>query len=101
MISTYGWIASSITIIYKLPQIYKLYKRKTSEDISFFSLFIQAIGYVFYIIHGLTIKDNHIIIMGSGALIQNTILIILYFIYSERCNNSNNSNNNDIEKDKS
>jgi len=100
MISIYGWIASSITIIYKLPQIYKLFKRKKSDDISFFSLFIQAIGYIFYIIHGLTIKDNPIIIMGSGALIQNTILIILYFLYSQRCNNSNNSID-DIEKDKS
>ena len=28
MKSFYGWVASSITLIYKLPQIYKLYKRK-------------------------------------------------------------------------
>ena len=34
MSSVYGWIASSITIIYKLPQIYKLYKTKKSDDLS-------------------------------------------------------------------
>ena len=85
MISIFGWIASSITLIYKLPQIYKLYKRKKSDDISFFSLFIQTIGYIFYIIHGITIKDFPIIMMGSGALFQSIVLIILYLFYSVSC----------------
>ena len=82
MILVFGWIASSITLIYKLPQIYKLYKRKKSEDISFFSLLIQSIGYIFYIMHGITIEDFPIIVMGSGALFQSIILIILYLLYS-------------------
>ena len=81
MTSIYGWIASSITLIYKLPQIYKLFKRKTSDDISFPSLFVQSIGYIFYILHGIQQKDNPIILMGGGALCQSLILMILYFIY--------------------
>ena len=35
--SLFGWVASSITLIYKLPQIYKLYKTKKSNDLSLFS----------------------------------------------------------------
>jgi MtN3 and saliva related transmembrane protein len=94
MISVFGWIASSITLIYKLPQIYKLYKRKTSNDISMFSLLIQSTGYVFYIIHGVTINDYPIIIMGSGALFQSMILVFLFFLYKE-------SNINPIEQPES
>ena len=43
--SVFGWIASSITVVYKLPQIIKLYKTKKSDDLSIMSLFIQLIGY--------------------------------------------------------
>ena len=85
MVSVYGWIASSITLIYKLPQIYKLYKRKTSDDISFPSLFVQSIGYCFYISHGVSMNDFPIITMGSGALFQTLILIVMYFYYSDYC----------------
>jgi len=30
----FGWIASSITVIYKIPQIIKLYRTKKSSDLS-------------------------------------------------------------------
>jgi len=81
MKTVYGWIASSITLIYKLPQIYKLYNRKQSSVISILSLLIQSFGYIFYIIHGCNINDYPIIVMGSGALFQTMVLILLYFLY--------------------
>ena len=81
MKTIFGWIASSITLIYKLPQIYKLYKRKKSDDLSIVSLIIQAIGYIFYILHGNNVKDSPIVLMGSGALFQTVLLIIMYFLY--------------------
>ena len=84
MKSFYGWVASSITLIYKLPQIYKLYKRKKSNDISIFSLIIQSIGYIFYILHGVNVKDDPIMLMGSGALLQTLILILMYFLYNKK-----------------
>ena len=42
---------------------------------------MQSIGYIFYILHGVTVNDNPIILMGSGALFQSIILIICYFLY--------------------
>ncbi len=86
MKTLFGWIASSITLIYKLPQIYKLYKRKKSNDISVISLLVQSLGYIFYILHGITVKDNPIILMGSGALFETIILIIMYFFYRNNDN---------------
>jgi len=93
MISVYGWIASIITLIYKLPQIYKIIVTKKSSDISIISYFVQSIGYIFYILHGVAQKDNPIILMGGGALFQSLILIILYFTYK------NNHENNDEQDD--
>jgi MtN3 and saliva related transmembrane protein len=94
MKTIYGWIASIITLIYKLPQIYKLYKRKTSKDISVLSLVIQSTGYIFYIIHSININDNPIMLMGSGALFQTLILILLWFFYKEKKILNDISNNN-------
>ena len=86
MKTLYGWIASSITLIYKLPQIYKLYKRKKSNDISVLSLLVQSVGYIFYILHGITVNDSPIVLMGSGALFETVILVIMYFYYSKTTN---------------
>ena len=83
MKTLYGWIASAITLIYKLPQIYKLYKRKKSNDISVLSLLVQSVGYIFYILHGITVNDSPIVLMGSGALLETIILVIMYFYYSK------------------
>ena len=92
MRTIFGWIASSITLIYKLPQIYRLYQRKSSDDISLLSLLIQSVGYVFYILHGYSVMDYPIIAMGSGALFQSIILLIMYFIYKDNKVESNDSN---------
>ena len=79
--SIFGWIASSITLLYKLPQIYKIVKSKSSKDLSIYSYILQSIGYVFYGIHGYIIKDDPILVMGSVALIQNLLCIFLHLKY--------------------
>ena len=79
--TVFGWIASGITVIYKLPQIIKLYKTKKSDDLSITSFIIQFIGYIFYILHGISINDLPVIFMGSCASFENLILIIMYYIY--------------------
>lgn len=81
--SIFGWIASSITLLYKLPQIYKIIKSKSSKDLSMYSYTLQSLGYIFYGIHGYTIKDDPILVMGSVALIQNLICIFLHFKYKD------------------
>ena len=84
MSSVYGWVASSITLIYKLPQIYKLYKTKKSDDLSVYSLLIQSVSCVFYIIHGASVRDNPIIVMGTGALIETMVIVGMYYLYRKQ-----------------
>lgn len=81
--SIFGWIATCGTFIYKVPQIYKLYKTKSSNDVSTSSLIIQTSGYVFYIIHGFIIDDYPTIVMGGLSFLQGVILVILCCIYKK------------------
>ena len=94
MNSVFGWIASAITLIYKLPQIYKIIVTKQSNDISIVSYFVQSVGYIFYILHGVTQKDYPIILMGSGALFQSIILMILYYVYKNNKKKSETESEN-------
>ena len=79
--SIFGWIASSITLLYKLPQIYKIVKSKSSKDLSMRSIVLQSAGYIFYIVHGFTVKDLPILVMGSVALCENTVCMFLHLKY--------------------
>lgn len=83
MITIFGWLATFITLTYKLPQMLKLYKVKKTDGLSIISYSIQAIGYIFYTLHGFFIKDNPILFMGLASTFQSIILISMYFYYNK------------------
>lgn len=82
--SIFGWMGTSITFIYKLPQIYKFYKVKTVNGISLISYLIQTMGYVFYAIHGIIINDGPCFIMGAVSFFLNSILCCQYIYYKNK-----------------
>jgi uncharacterized protein with PQ loop repeat len=83
-LSILGWIATSLSLIYRLPQIYKTYKVKRTEGLSYFSYIIQTISYIFYILYGYFSNDFPIFGMGIIAIIQNFIILFLYFYYNKK-----------------
>ena len=82
--SVFGWGGTTITFVYKIPQIYKFYKSKTSLGISLLSYSIQTSGCVLYAIHGAIIEDNPIFIMGVVSFFLNIILCCQYIYYNKR-----------------
>ena len=82
--SAFGWGGTTISFIYKLPQIYTFYKMKTTKGVSLPSYGIQTTSYVLYTIHGYIIDDNPIIIMGLVSFLLNMILCSQYIYYSRR-----------------
>ena len=86
----FGWIAGGITLLYKLPQMYKLIKSKDAKSLSIRSLGTQTLGYIFYGIHGYIREDLPILAMGGISLFQNLILIILCCKYNSNENVDNN-----------
>ena len=77
----FGWIATSFSLIYKLPQIYKIRKTKEVSAISLRAYIFQTTSYFFYIIHGSFNKDYPIIVMGISSFIQCQYIIYLWFKY--------------------
>lgn len=77
----FGWIAVTIGMSYRIPQIRHLYQTKSTEGLSIQSHYLQAVSYVFYTLHGISIGDMPILVMGVVSVIQSLIIIGLYHKY--------------------
>lgn len=87
----FGWIAVSLSLVYKFPQIYWLYKTRQTAGISVASQLVQASAYFFYIAHGIIIGDPPIVFLGITSLTQSLVLVAQYFAYRK-------NNKADLEK---
>jgi uncharacterized protein with PQ loop repeat len=83
MSQVFGWVAIAFSLTYKLPQIYVLCREKKHKGLSISSIIWQALGYIFYIVHGYIIVDWPILVMGAVAFAQTILLVILYFVYRD------------------
>ena len=77
----YGWIAVSLSLIYKFPQMYKLHITHNTQGISVFSQIVQASAYAFYVAHGFVIGDPPVVFLGATSMLQSIVLITQYFCY--------------------
>ena len=80
----FGWAAVALSLVYKLPQMYRLWRAKKIDGLSVTSLIVQTVSYGFYIAHGVVINDLPILWMGIVALAQSILVIGLYFYYKRR-----------------
>jgi MtN3 and saliva related transmembrane protein len=76
-ITVIGLIAALFTTISLLPQLIKVYKTKSTKDISTGMFALFGGGVLLWFIYGLLIKDLPIIIANSLAFVQ--ALVILFF----------------------
>jgi len=69
--------------VYKLPQIYKIYKLKQAGDISLSSVVIQDVSYILWLLYGIGIKDNFYIVANCISFIQNIIIYTMKKHYTK------------------
>jgi uncharacterized protein with PQ loop repeat len=79
MSTIYGWTATTLSLLYKFPQMYTLFKYRKTDGLSIVSVLVQTTAYGFYIAHGIIIEDPPIFYMGAIALAQSLVVIVLYF----------------------
>ena len=77
----FGWIGGGLSVLYNIPQIYHIYKQKSTNDISIMSLIVRLVSYSFYITHGILIQDPPILWMTSFSFLQVLILSYQYYLY--------------------
>ena len=84
-----GYIAGILCAVQNIPQIYKLYKTKSSNDISVIFLYIGILSGILWIIFSAHEKNIPVLLFGIFEVILLSIVLFLTYKYK----------NNNIESD--
>ena len=75
-VTVIGLVAALFTTISLLPQLIKVYKTKSTKDISTGMFALFGGGVLLWFICGLLIKDLPVIIANSLAFVQATVILV-------------------------
>ena len=81
-IDLFGFLAALLTTIAFLPQVYKTWKTKSADDVSFTMLILFITGLICWIIYGLKIDSIPIVLANIITFIFNFSILILKINYS-------------------
>lgn len=79
-----GFIALGMSLAYRIPQMYKLYKTGSGKDISTWMIHVQNVSYALYIVYGIFIEDLVYIISSTISLLQNFIILIMICCFNRK-----------------
>ena len=80
-ITIIGLVAASFTTICLLPQLVKVWKTKSTKDISTGMFTMYCIGVLLWFVYGIYLKDVPIILANSLAFIQGLMILLLKIKY--------------------
>lgn len=76
-----GFAGLACSLVYRIPQLYKIYTTKQASDISPWMIHIQNMSYAFYIWYGILIGDIVYIVSSCVSVLQNTMILIAYYYF--------------------
>jgi len=77
-------ITGSLMALAYLPQIIKIWKRKSVEDISISLFLILFVGIAIWLLYGLSINNLPLIIANAIGLLGSGTVVFLYFKYKKK-----------------
>jgi len=81
LIIALGLIGATLTTVTLLPQLIKVFKTRSTKDISAGMFVLFVIDFFVWLIYGILIKDIPLIIANSFALVEATIILLFKIIY--------------------
>jgi len=95
----FGYIAIFFSIIYRIPQIKKIYALKKGGDISKKTYMLHNMSYIFFLIYLFqkTERDYLLIFYEMFGILQNSTIVILKMHYKRLDKKQKQENNTKIE----
>jgi len=78
----FGLAAGAITSISFIPQLYRGYKTKKLEDVSYFMFVILTFGMTMWLIYGVLKPSLAIMIANAFGIVCSIVVIIMKKMYS-------------------
>jgi MtN3 and saliva related transmembrane protein len=76
-------LAPSLNAVQILPQLIKTWTTKSVSNLSLYTIFLMIATNILWLLHGINIDDNALMISGGTALSINFILLGLFFTYQK------------------
>lgn len=77
----FGYIGGGILSINNIPQIYRIWRTRSADDLSYTTLILQIIGYIFYITYGIMISSFPIIVTLGVSFLFTLIVLAMKMWY--------------------
>lgn len=78
-----GIVAGTIVLSGFIPQIYRGWKTKRLDDLSYFMMGFIGLGMFLWVIYGFFRNDMVIILVNAVGVLLNLILIVMKFYYGK------------------
>jgi len=82
MIQAVGFTAATLTALAFLPQVLKVWRSKSSGDLSVGMLVAQSTGVALWIVYGVAIASLPLIVSNTVTLTLSVLLLTLKWTYS-------------------
>ena len=79
-----GYIAGVLVVLYNVPQLIRMIRTKSTDDVEFISLLFQIILNLVYITYGALMQELPILISESFAFLICGSMIILKRLYDKK-----------------
>lgn len=77
----FGYIGGGILSINNIPQIYRIWRTHSADDLSYTTLCLQIVGYIFYITYGIMISSFPIIVTLGISFLFTLIVLAMKMWY--------------------
>lgn len=80
-LSASALIFGTISGLAGLPQVIKIFKRRSAKDISVITFSLLLLGAITFLLYGIEIKNTPLIAANILAVANSTLVIIGWFLY--------------------
>ena len=77
----FGLMAGTLTTVAFVPQVVKIWKAKSADDISFGTFFIFSLGVFFWLVYGIMIGALPVVLANAVTLVLAVTIIVLKMRY--------------------
>ena len=89
LIDFFGYSSGILVGITLVPQIIRVFKTKSTNDLSFLFLVISLFAAIFKLIYGVLINQLPIVVTAPIILIETLLIMIAKFLYDNKKNINN------------
>ena len=80
----FGYLAAATLLSTLIPQLIKTIRKKKVDDISYVFVFLQVLTSIFFLIYGILLNENPLIIANGLLLVQTLLMLGLKITYTKR-----------------